>query len=150
MSGWWEAVWSSLPITPLGLSSSPPHQLLPQTQGRVHAYDRTHTHKQPQLHNFCTPSLFFPHLPHSTARPEPPQTFLFLPHFAAPLLPCPCTILPPSFPDLAWQCLMNEALLLSSAGLVSVPQPVFPICSSLRRSVLPLYRLLEPCGTRWA
>ena len=62
MSGWREAVWSSLPIAPLGLSSSPPHQLLHQSQGRERARGRTGD-------NVCTPSLFFARRP---ARPDPP------------------------------------------------------------------------------
>lgn len=40
--------------------------------------------------------------------------------YAPLLLHSPSSVLP----DLAWQCVMNGALLLSSAGLVSLPQPI--------------------------
>lgn len=118
MSGWREGVWSSLPIAPLGLSSSPSHQLLHQTQGRKHARGRTGV----QLLHPVT----FPCSPPDPTRPEPPSSLFVSPPLCftfAPLLLCsPSSVLS----DLAWQRVMNGLLLLSSAGLVSLPQRIVP------------------------
>lgn len=104
------------------------------------------THAVGQAYNFCTPSLLFARRPTLPA-PTPPQAVSFLPHFASPLLPCSCALLPLSFQ--IWRG--NEWWM----GHCSCPvlawfhchSPSCPICSPLRRSVLP--RLLPASGTLW-
>lgn len=81
-------------------------------------------HVVAQAYNFCTLSHSFARRPTLPAL-NPPQAFSFLPHFASPLLPCSCALFSLSFQ--IWRgSVMNGALLLSSAGLVSLPQPIVP------------------------
>ena len=104
VSGWQEVVchWSSLPISPWGLSSPPPHQPLHQTQGRARTHTHTHTHTHINVYHPTTSTL--DHFPFLASRWTPPD----------PRPPCtPCPILP-------LLCLTSAPLLPHS------PSPVLP------------------------
>lgn len=123
VSEWQEVVchWSSLPISPRGPSSPPPHQLLHQTQGQAHEHTRTHTPTTTPLLLYL---ITFPFTPSRRTPPDPrPPWTPSLPNFSPTLLhlcaPAPALSFPCPSQEPAWQCVMNgTTLLLSSVGLV--------------------------------
>lgn len=146
-SEWQEVVchWSSLPI-------SPPGPLITSTTPATPSDSRSGTWTHTHTHNYLTTTSVLDHFsvlgllqnaswPPPTLNPQPAQ---FLPHFASPLRPCSCTLLPLSFPGSSlamcdeWD---NITLVLCWPGLTAPTQPPPPhphlsVCLSVSPSGL--------------
>lgn len=143
MSGWREAVWSSLPIAPLGLSSSPPLQLLHLTQGREHARGGTGVQLLHPVTFLCSPP--------DPACPEPPSSLFVSPPLCFTFAPLLLRSLFSVLPDLAWQ--RDEwglALVLCWPGFTATAHRPRSARPYVGLSYPHFYLLMEPCGTGWA